>query len=299
MSWKTLQIKSNAKEAETLCDLLLGLGAKAVTLLDAQDQPLLEPGPGETPIWDEVWVSGLLDLHASVEDFIGHLKIILDVENIDYKVTSLLDKNWTRAWLEHFHPMRFGKRLWVTPESRQQEITADNAVKVILDPGLAFGTGTHPTTALCLSFLDAMVQPEQTIVDYGCGSGILAISALKLGAKTAICIDNDPQALQATIENAKRNHIHPDRLITLPPERTHKLQADILVANILSNPLIQLAPKLKDLVKPHGHIALSGILCEQVQTVQHVYNAYFDLALPQVQESWVLLSGQKLQPKSM
>ncbi len=293
MNWIQLQIKATALNAELISDVLMALGSEAITLFDAKNQPILEPGPGETPLWDEAWVSALFPEDTDIEILLEQLRVFLFDKNLEYRLVPLQEKNWTREWLEHFKPLQFGKKLWVTPEEYLPVIEDKNAVVVLLDPGLAFGTGTHPTTALCLEWLERTILPGQTVIDYGCGSGILGITALKLGATMVYAIDNDPQALTATIENAKRNQISESQLITLMPEQFESLQADVLIANILANPLIALATRFATLVKTHGQIALSGILIEQMEKVLNTYHDFFELAEPKIQEEWVLLSGTK------
>lgn len=293
MTWQQLQIKATAETTEIISDLLLSLGASAVTLLDANDQPLLEPAPGQTPLWDEAWVSGLFDENTSLHVVLNQLNVLLNVKKLEYRIIPLEDKNWIQEWLIHFRPMRFGKHLWITQEAHRAEITDTNATVVILDPGLAFGTGTHQTTALCLEWLENHVKPGSIVIDYGCGSGILAISALKLGAAKVYAIDNDPQAITATKENAQRNSINDSQLILLYPNEANLEKSDILIANILANPLIELAPTFLQLLKPQGLIALSGILTDQIEKIQKVYSTSFDLDLPEIKDEWALIAGKK------
>jgi ribosomal protein L11 methyltransferase len=211
---------------------------------------------------------------------------------ITYQVELLEDQNWERAWLEHFKPMRFGQRLWICPST---EIPPDpTAVNIILDPGLAFGTGTHPTTALCLEWLDQNNIQNKTVIDYGCGSGILAIAALKLGAKEVWAIDYDPQALEATQENARRNDIDQNKLHVIFPEKVPTVKIDILLANILANPLIELAPRFAELIKPHGHLVLSGILENQITAITEAYQEWFQIMPVIEQEGWVRIEGIRL-----
>jgi ribosomal protein L11 methyltransferase len=198
------------------------------------------------------------------------------------------DRLWERVWLEHFKPMSFGQRLWVCPEG--QSVDQADAVVIQLDPGLAFGTGTHPTTALCLTWLDGIDLRGKTIVDYGCGSGILALAALKLGAERALAVDHDPQALQASQDNALKNGVA-DRLCTYLPDAVPATQADILVANILAGPLMTLAPILTGLLKPGGRFALSGILAEQQTEVAACYQPFAEIQPSHQQEEWILIPG--------
>jgi len=217
-----------------------------------------------------------------------------DKSQMKYKLEQLEDKDWEREWMDNFHPMKFGERLWICPSGL--DVPEPDAVNVMLDPGLAFGTGTHPTTALCLTWLDGLDLQDKTVVDFGCGSGILSLAALKLGAKKVIGIDIDPQALQASLANAKRNNVD-DRLeLYLPkdlPSGKPQFKADVVVANILAGPLRELAPTIIDFVGDKGLLALSGILEEQAESLQIIYSQWCDMAPVTVQEEWVRLNGQK------
>ncbi|MDF1763056.1 MAG: 50S ribosomal protein L11 methyltransferase, partial [Oleibacter sp.] len=206
-------------------------------------------------------------------------------------IEILEDKDWVRAWMEDYHPMCFGERLWVCPSWR--EPPEANAVNLMLDPGLAFGTGTHPTTSLCLKFLDGDIQGDELVVDYGCGSGILGIAALLLGARHMVGVDIDPQALLATEDNANRNHIARDRYEIYLPEATPNVQADVTVANILAGPLEALAPNIAALTKRGGRLALSGLLAEQADSVSSRYSEWFDMQTPQQEGDWIVLTGTK------
>jgi ribosomal protein L11 methyltransferase len=290
MSWLQLKLAANEANADHLSDLLMLLGAVSVTFADAKDQPIYEPPPGATPLWSQIWVVALFEKETDIQAVLTFLNDSLgDLQAYNYQITDLDDEDWTRSWMTHFHPMSFGKRLWVCPS--HEDIDIPDAVKVLLDPGLAFGTGTHPTTALCLRWLDENILGGETVVDYGCGSGILAIAALKLGAARAYAVDNDPQALQATQENSLRNTIATNKLFLSSPEEFKTVVCDILVANILANPLVELAHKFSKLIRPQGKIALSGILDSQVSSVIAAYKDDFQLAEPIILEEWVLLSG--------
>ena len=280
---------SPAKTAE-IEDALQDLGAVAVTLQDSGDQPLFEPPPGATPIWDDTTITALFEADANVDIAAAALKNRIPALQGDLRIEALEDKDWEREWMDNYHPMRFGQRLWVVPSWR--EPPEPGAVIMKLDPGLAFGTGTHPTTALCLEWLDSAPLKGATVVDYGCGSGILAIAALLLGADQVIGVDNDPQALLATRQNAERNNVQ-NRLEIVSPERFRHNACDVLVANILAGPLIELAPRLAALVKPGGQIALSGILDHQAQDVAKAYAPWFNLAPITQREEWVRISGVK------
>jgi ribosomal protein L11 methyltransferase len=308
MAWLQLHIKTDPENAETLNALLNLLGAVAVTLQDAADEPILEPALNTTPLWSHTEIIALFPEKIDINKVVEFLKKQItppspgfatlsrqrergQQDNFDYQIDLLEDKNWERAWLEHFKPMCFGKRLWICPST--QTPPNPNAVNIILDPGLAFGTGTHPTTALCLEWLDANDVKNKTVIDYGCGSGILAIAALKLGAQEAWAIDYDPQALEATLENAKRNNINLDKLHILLPEQTPNITADILLANILANPLIELAPHFTTLLKPNGQIVLSGILENQTEMVTRAYQDNFQNLSISTRDEWVRINAIK------
>ena len=270
--------------------MLQGAGAQAVTYMDAQDNPIYEPPLGTTKLWANTVVIGLFEADVDPFRIVHFIEKNLDSQ-VQCKVEQLEDKDWVREWMEHFHPMQFGKKLWICPS--WCEIPDKNAVNVMLDPGLAFGTGTHPTTAMCLEYLDGFDIKGRTVIDYGCGSGILAIAALKLGAGKVIGIDIDPQAIQASRDNAVRNGVSENFELYLVDERPVGLQADLVVANILAGPLRELAPLLSTLVKDHGHIALSGILETQAQEINGIYGQWFDMTAPNIREEWCQLSGIK------
>lgn len=262
-------------------------GVLAVTLGDAGDEPQLEPPPGATPLWPEVDICGLFPDDADSRERVEALAAEMGASP---RFERLEDRIWERAWLDDFEPTRFGRRLWVCP--RDQTVTEASAVVVKLDPGLAFGTGHHPTTALCLSWLDAMELTGKIMVDYGCGSGILAIAALQLGAARAIAVDHDPQALEATDANARENRVA-ERLVVCAPEAMADTEADLLVANILAAPLIELAPRLAAFIRPGGWLGLSGILREQTEQVAAAYVDYLELEATTYQEDWALLVGRR------
>ena len=275
---------------EKASSLLTGQGAMSVTYTDAGDNPVYEPLPGETKLWSETIVTGLFDAEVKTGRIMDFVKSHLRPGT---QVTSeiLEDKDWVREWMDHFKPMKFGRRLWICPSWCK---TPDpDAVNLMLDPGLAFGTGTHPTTAMCLEFLDGEPLEGKHVIDFGCGSGILAIAALLLGAKSALGLDIDPQAIKASGENAERNGV-PDRLSLRltggeAPEENEK--ADVLVANILAGPLTELAPDIEKLVKKGGHLALSGILAKQADDVRAVYSQWFEMDEPLIREDWCRLTG--------
>ena len=293
MPWLQLVIKANTEQAETLSDLLSEAGSSAVTLRDAADQPLYEPPIGETPLWNNTEVIGLFDANTDIQNVLQYIENKTG-NTPSYSLNPLEDKDWVREWMSHFKPTQFGKRLWIVPSHHaEQHLTQQpDAINILLDPGLAFGTGTHPTTAMCLEYLEENPAEQQHVIDYGCGSGILAIAAAKLGATSIMAIDNDPQALLATKENAAKNKVEDFFAIQLP-EPTPNKQADLLVANILAQPLIELAPHLASLIKNKGRIALSGILSEQANSVLTAYSTLFEIDLYKQKDDWVCLAGVK------
>jgi len=288
--WRQLSVATEEARAEPLSDRLFELGALSVSLQDEGDQPLFEPGPGETPIWRDTRVIGLFEEDVDLDRVRSALAAGFPEQALSgWRVEEIQDQAWERAWLEHFKPMRFGRRLWIIPTGFEPPGQED-AVCVSLDPGLAFGTGTHPTTALCLQWLDAQDLKAKTLVDYGCGSGVLAVAGLLLGAGSAIATDIDPQALTATADNASKNHVE-GRLRCCLPNGMPGLKADILLANILANPLIELAGQLASLLRPGGGLALSGILREQALEVSRAYEPYFVMDEPAFLEDWTRLTG--------
>lgn len=292
MPWIQLRLNADEETAEKYSDWLSASGAQAVTFIDAKDTPIYEPLPGDEVLyWNQTIVMGLYDASNDMDKVINYLQSIHpDKANMAYKLEQLEDKDWEREWMDNFHPMKFGERLWICPSWR--EVPEPDAVNVMLDPGLAFGTGTHPTTALCLTWLDGLDLKGKTVVDFGCGSGILSLAALKLGAKEVIGIDIDPQALQASLANAKRNNVE-ERLSLYLPKDQPTLTADVVVANILAGPLRELAPTIMQFVGDEGLLALSGILEEQANTLQSLYGEWCNMDAIQVQDEWVRLSGQR------
>ncbi|HVT32907.1 MAG TPA: 50S ribosomal protein L11 methyltransferase [Rhodanobacteraceae bacterium] len=292
MAWLELSLIVSAGQQAHVEAALEDLGALAVTLLDAEDHPIFEPAPGETPLWPEIAMSALFD---SASDRAGLVQVLTELvpdlapERIGFR--AIEDQDWTRAWMDRFHPMRFGRRLWIYPWNVEPPHD-DDAVVVRLDPGLAFGTGTHPTTALCLEWLDAHDLAGKTVVDYGCGSGVLAIAALKLGAARVVAVDNDPQALAASRDNALRNGVA-DALTLALPDAFATPPADALVANILAGPLDALAPLLARCVKAGGGLALSGILQGQEKALLSRYAEWFEALECVAREDWMRISGRR------
>lgn len=293
MPWIQVRLDTTSDHADILEDLLMEAGACAVTLQDAKDQPVYEPELGTTPLWQDTVVVGLFNAQTRTDELIPFLEANAGLEPFPpHKIELVEDKDWEREWMTHFHPMQFGPRLWVCPSWK--EVPDPNAINLMLDPGLAFGTGTHPTTALCLRWLDQQDQlNDKEIIDYGCGSGILAIAALLLGARSAVGVDLDPQALEATIENARRNHIPAGKLSVFLPGDEPDEQADVVLANILAGPLTQLAGKLAGLTRTGGSIALSGILAEQADDIVQTYKQWFTMDDPITVDGWAMLAGKR------
>lgn len=292
MPWIQIKINTTGANAEAISDALIESEAVSVTFQDTHDNPVYEPLPGETRLWGDTDVIGLFDAETDMKQVVAVLaQHPLLGADFHHKVEQIEDKDWEREWMDNFHPMCFGKRLWICPSWR--EVPDPDAVNVMLDPGLAFGTGTHPTTSLCLSWLDGQDLTGKTVIDFGCGSGILAIAALKLGASHAIGIDIDPQAIQASRDNAERNGVS-DRLdLYLPEQQPNNLSADVVVANILAGPLRELAPLISVLPAQGGKLALSGILASQAEDVCEAYAGKFDLDPVAEKDEWCRITGQR------
>ena len=277
-------------DPEQVESALLGLGALSVTFTDAGDEPVLEPLPGETPLWTDTSVTALFDAPADLDGLPDRLRAALNLESLPpSRIEVLADRDWEREWLKDFGPMQFGDKLWVAPHGAH---VPASAVVVRLDPGLAFGTGTHPTTALCLEWLDELKPRDRAVLDFGCGSGILAIAALKLGARSATAVDIDLQAVTATRQNAGENSVL-DRLYAgteMPPgSRTY----DVVVANILAGTLVDCAPLIAAAAGKGAAIAMSGILADQVDVVTAAYTDAVDFHAPVLRDGWALVTGTK------
>ncbi|GEN23899.1 ribosomal protein L11 methyltransferase [Halomonas cupida] len=301
MAWLQLKAEVPPEHAELLEELLLEEGATAITLQDAHDDPVFEPDRGTTPLWDQTVLTGLYDDLEGIHDMLERLAAawaehmpddpcpVIEHELLD-------DRDWEREWMEDFKPLRMGQRLWIVPSWHQPP--QDDAINLKLDPGLAFGTGTHPTTALCLEWLDGLALDGGLdgldVLDVGCGSGILAIATLKLGAASAIGTDIDPQALTASRDNAERNDIESSRLELRYPEQMGAERFPLVVANILAGPLVELAPTIGQHVAPGGRLALSGILADQAEEVLDAYRAQgLIMDTPCYREGWVRLHGHR------
>ena len=271
--------------AERACSTL---GALALTLGDAGDEPVLEPAPGATPLWREIRLQALFDAGANPALLAATLAATLGMPPASIEVESIADRVWERDWLKDFRPMRFGRRLQVSPRGERPAPPARHVLE--LEPGLAFGTGMHATTALCLEWLDEKVEDGLTVLDYGCGSGILALAALTLGASRATAADIDPQALIATRENARQNGLA-DRITVLAAAEAVAGSFELVVANILAQPLIELAALLAAHCQPGGHLALSGMLERDAREVAAAYRPWFDIRIAAEREGWTLLAG--------
>lgn len=273
----------------------MDMGADAVSMADAADQPLYEPDPGTTPLWHQTSVTGLFDSTRDIEQLTGDLRSAWHQQTQqslpDIDVTLVEDKDWVRSWMDDFTPLRFGERLWIVPS--WHDAPDPDAANLLLDPGLAFGTGTHPTTALCLEWLDGHAVAGKQIIDYGCGSGILGLAALLLGATHVIGVDTDAQALEASRENAWRNAVPDDQIDLYLPGQEPDTRAEVMLANILAQPLISLASKLAGKVVDGGDIVLSGILAHQARTVMEAYEPWFIMDEPETRDEWVRLTGRR------
>ncbi|ENM5918712.1 50S ribosomal protein L11 methyltransferase [Vibrio mimicus] len=294
MPWIQIKLNATNDNAEAIGDMLMEeTGAVSVTFLDAKDTPVFEPLPGETRLWGDTDVVALYEADMDTSLILQQIKASnMLAEGFAHKVEQVEDKDWEREWMDNFHPMQFGRRLWICPSWR--EVPDPQAVNVMLDPGLAFGTGTHPTTALCLEWLDNLDLTGKTVIDFGCGSGILAIAAIKLGAAKVIGIDIDPQALLASKDNAARNGVEDQIEVYLPKDQPAGLVADVVVANILAGPLRELSPIIKGLLKPGGQLAMSGILDTQAESVAEFYRDDLELDPIAEKSEWCRISGRKL-----
>lgn len=296
MHYIELHLRCRQEQVAVVEDFLMELGALAVTLRDAEDVPIYEPKPEETPLWPNVIVQGLFDgKHNSAELLAQATEHLPQGTCQEIGIHRIEDQEWSRVWMDRFIPMRFGSRLWVIPShcDVNEVPLSEDAVTLALDPGLAFGTGTHPTTALCLKWLEANTPAGERIIDYGCGSGILAIAAAKLGASHVDAVDNDAQAITATAMNAKQNDVADVVHGYLPEQAGGMAAASVVVANILANILIALEPKLAELVLPGGRLVLSGILTEQADEVMAAFASDFEQFVVAEQEEWCLIEARR------
>lgn len=297
MEWQQFVMNLDTLDPSSVEEILVRHGAQSVTFSDAGDVPVLEPGPGETPLWNSTRITGLFDPGVDMDEVLADLRSSLAIDQLpEHRLETLADRDWEREWLKDFGPMRFGRRLWVCPADSEPD--HPDAVVVKLDPGLAFGTGTHATTAMCLEWLDAIDLQGRTLLDYGCGSGVLAIAALKLGCVHAHAMDIDVQAVTATRENAVQNGVQ-EKLTVSAADQDVVGRFDVVIANILAGPLVELATSVLSRVKPGGRLALSGILSEQAAEVLEAYAPWVDFDEPELREqdgqTWVRLTGRKRQ----
>ena len=292
MAWIQLILQTDKASIDSAEQALLDAGALSVTFRDAEDQPVLEPLPGETPLWEHIILTGLFEANTDTDALKQQVHAQLD-KQYPLKIEALEDKDWVRAWMDDYKPMQFGKRLWVCPRHLTPPQT--DGVNLMLDPGLAFGTGTHPTTALCLQWLDEAELENRQLLDFGCGSGVLAIAGLLLGADHCDATDIDPQAIIASQDNATINQVDERLDLFLVNEMPSHRRYDIVLANILAGPLSQLAQQLATYCKTGGHIVLSGILESQAEKILQAYSPWFELDPVCARDEWVRITGRKKQ----
>ncbi len=291
MSWLQITLVSAPQDVSRVSRVLSENGALAVTLREGTRKPRLEPLPDINSLWRQTEVTGMFVGDADEGTLMTRLRTAMAPDPLPpSRVEYVENRNWEREWMSRFAPMRFGERLWICP-SWSPVLTA-GAICVLLDPGLAFGTGSHPSTGLCLEYLEAATLEGKKILDYGCGSGILAIAGLKLGATSAWGVDTDAQALVTSRENAEKNEVA-GIFTALAPEELPTVQADVLVANILANPLVELSPHLATLVRPGGELVLAGVLSSQTEMVGGAYSEWFDMDPPYTRGEWARLTGRR------
>ena len=290
--WQQLKIQLHSEDASYFEQILFDSDAISISYLDAEDQPVFQEEPGSTPLWDNTFLLCLFNTKTDLGSLLNKLRCNTKVlNNKSLNIELIEDQDWERSWMKDFEPIQFGEKLWICPSWLSPP--EPNAVNIKLDPGLAFGTGNHATTSLCLRWLDLADVRGSEVIDYGCGSGVLSIASALLGAVKVHSVDNDPQAISATIDNSRRNKVPGDVLTTYLPEAVPPVHADILIANILERPLIDLSEKFAELVKKGGYIALSGLLEEQIPSLLSCYDRWFDMEAPQVEQGWVLLCGTR------
>lgn len=290
MKWLQIHITVEQAQVEFTETLLSSLGAVSVTLDDAENQDLLEPLPGETPLWNKVIVTGIYAQEEGEDIDVTALETFIRTQLPTEPMRSefLEDQVWERSWMDYYEPIQIGEKYWIVPE--WIEPPEADAVNIKLDPGLAFGTGNHASTFLCLQWLGKTDVKDKVVIDYGCGSGILGVAALLLGAKKVYATDIDPQAVLATKQNAELNGVLENLYVGLPAEFNAEFknqQADILVANILAGPLMSLAKEFSTLIKSEGEFALAGVIEEQVTDVSSIYSEFFDIVeVEKREETW-------------
>jgi len=292
MAWWQISIQCTDDELGQTEDVLLSLGAVCITMCDAQDSPIYDPLPGESPVWPHMTMTGMFQQDRQGEELYEKLlELLPDHQSATVHKSVLEDQNWERVHLQQFKPIRCAHKLWIVPSWLQPP--DPEAIIIRLDPGLAFGTGSHPTTALCLAWMADKNFNNQSVIDYGCGSGILSIAACKLGAYRVFGVDIDQQAVDVSLENSRKNGINQGLLRVSLVSDLKVDKVDLLIANILSGPLVELAPKFADMIKPGGKILLSGILKTQVNDIKCAYQSCFNLDLKRTREDWVMISGTR------
>jgi len=292
MPWLQLTLESTRDDAQRLADALEEAGAVSVSLEGADAEPLFETDWHDTtPVWKQTRVVALFPEDTDTTTVMNMVAALLSLPAPPvFTAAAVADQDWVRVWMDRWQPLHFGANLWVVPSWLTPPVP--DAANIILDPGMAFGTGTHATTAMCLEWLAAYPPRNLEVIDYGCGSGILAIAALKLGAAHALATDTDPQALAVSHENAERNQVTERLVLYLPEAVPAQANADVVLANILAGPLVQLAPRLTALVRPGGKLILSGLLANQTAEVEAAYAAHFVFER-RVHDGWAMLAGQK------
>lgn len=295
MAWQQLTIATREEDAAVFEQLLEQLGALSITFTDGADQPIYEPPLETTPLWNQTCVTGLFEETTDLSDATNFFETqIADSAPWKISLERLEDQVWERVWLANFKPIQFANNFWICSTEHQlpNHVELSQATVLRLDPGLAFGTGTHPTTALCLEWLSAQTLTDKNIVDFGCGSGILAIAAILVGAKNASCIDIDPQALTATLDNADKNNVN-EQIHVFNADNYPNQPSELVLANILAEPLISLSKQISQLVKPEGTLILSGILGEQVDQVKACYQDSFVFETTRLKDNWACLIAVK------
>ena len=291
MDWMQLTLQTDQANADLVSEVLMGLGSVSITYLDAKDNPIYEPPVGEMPLWESLTINALFEMSVDQQHVRQTLTDLCDNQIMYFEV--LADRVWEDECKKDFHAMQFGDRIWICPSWESEADLPNDAIIIDMDPGLAFGTGTHQTTDLCLQYLDNNPPNNQTVIDFGSGTGILAIAAAKLGATSVVAIDNDPQAVLATKDNVANNHCESIIAVHNTDEDVSLEKCDLLVANILANPLVELEPVFVDLVKEGGSIVLSGILDEQLEMILEAYQMHFESLEVQQKDEWCRVSGVK------
>ena len=291
MIWKQISFEVKKSETDLVSEVLMGLGSVSITYSDALDEAIYEPPVGQTPLWDNVKVNALFSSEVNQKSIETSISDICNIVVID--TVTLKDRVWEEECQKDFPSMRFGKRLWVCPSWDTESILSNDSIVIHMDPGLAFGTGTHQTTSLCLEYLDSNPPKNLRVIDFGCGTGILAIAAAKFGAKSVIAIDNDPQAVLSSKENVAKNKCENTITTIHSINQGSDRKCDLLIANILANPLVELEPLFSDLVHTNGMLLLSGILKEQVDRVVKCYSINFSNIEVANKGEWFRISGKR------